>query len=250
MRKRARQFWFAFGFLTVLPGLGRIRVDNAETGGGSVFFPVVGLFLGLFPLGFGLWTGPSPLLRSVLICVSLIFMTRGIHADGVIDTFDGFLSNKREKTEILSVMRDSTAGALGVVSAFCLYLLKTALVYEALTTMEPRLITALMIPPVLARGPVAFCCALCGPADRSGMGGGFVRSVRVRHAATALLLSVLFCFRPSMWYASLLPVAAALLWWGWGLLCRRKIGGMTGDTIGAGIEIVETLGFALILVLP
>ena len=250
MRKLVRLFLFSFGFLTVIPGLGGVRLDGNETGGGSVFFPAVGLFLGLFPLGFGLWTGPSPLLRSVLISVSLIVMTRGIHADGVIDTFDGFLSNKRERAEILSVMRDSTAGALGMVSAFCLYLLKTALVYEALAGMEPSPVTALMIPPVLARGPVAFCCVLCGPADRSGMGGAFVRSVKVRHAAAALVLSVLFCFRTSMWYASLLPVAAALLWWGWGLLCRRKIGGMTGDTLGAGIEIVETLGFALILVLP
>lgn len=249
MRRPARLFFFAFGFLTVLPGLGKVRVDSSETGGASAFFPLVGLFLGLFPLGFGLLGGLSPLLRAVLTCVSLVFMTRGLHADGVIDTFDGFLSARRERAGILAVMRDSQAGALGVMSAFCLYLVKTALVYEALLNLETCGVTVLMIPPVLARGPVAFCSVLTGPADRSGKGGGFVMSVRPRHAAVALALTALFCFRPGMWYAPALAAAAALVWWIWGLLCGRRIGGMTGDTIGAGIEIVETAGFALLLVL-
>jgi cobalamin synthase len=54
-------------------------------------------------------------------------------------------------------------------------------------------------------------------------------------------------FRPNIPPALLLPAALLAFWLSWGFVCRAKIGGITGDTIGAGIEFAETLGLLLVL---
>lgn len=240
IRRSVQRLLFAFGFLTSLPGLGSVRAD---AGASSAFFPLVGAFLGICIFGMSFIT-LSPLSVAVFIVVFLLFATRGMHADGVLDTFDGFLSGRSEKDSILGIMKDSNVGALGFVSGFCIYLLKVVMVYEMLRV--PHLYRSLLIlPTVLSRGGVSLYCRAFQPASK-GMGTSFSSTIKIRHILLSFVIMELFSFRPSSLSVLILPCFILVLWMLWGIICRKKIGGFTGDTIGAGIEMTEVAGFALV----
>jgi adenosylcobinamide-GDP ribazoletransferase len=241
---------FAFGFLTIIPGLGSIDVDAEDAGKSSIFFPIVGLMIGGSVYLIRAIPVLTPLTRSIFINIFIILFTRGLHTDGVLDTFDGFLSGRRTDDEILSIMKDSRVGALGFVGTFFLYILKIAIVYEILLHIPYHQESLLLLPTVLSRGGVAFYSFLF-PAARVGssLGRSFASGVRLHHVIGSFLLSQIISIRLGVPFALLLPALIFLFWFLWGLVCRRKIGGITGDTIGAGIEFAECLGFILVLVM-
>jgi len=244
IRRAVKQLLFAFGFLTAIPGLGRAEAD---AGAASVFFPVVGVFLGGCIFGMS-YIRMSPLSIAVFIVIFLLMVTRGMHADGIIDTFDGFLSGRKEQKEILAVMKDSRVGALGFISAFSIYMLKIVILYEIVRHMPGAHRSLLILPPVLSRGGVALYCRAFPPAGK-GMGSAFSASIKTRHILISFLLMELFSFRYFNIMLLFLPVLMLALWMVWGMICRKKINGFTGDTIGAGIEMTEVAGFVLVFFL-
>ena len=155
MRKFFRQLFFAFGFLTIIPGLGKLKMRPDDTGRSVAFYPVVGLLIGLFLYLISLLPGLSPLTRSAIMVVFTLFFSRFIHADGFMDTMDGFLSGKKNQQDIIAVMRDSRTGALGFVSGFSIYVLKICLFYEILSTWAGGFPYYLFAVPALSRGGVA-----------------------------------------------------------------------------------------------
>jgi adenosylcobinamide-GDP ribazoletransferase len=254
MQGRIRKFFthlsLAFGFLSILPGLGRVQPEAGDLGKSSSFFPIVGLVIGMGLYLISLIPVISPLMRAVLSVLFMLGFTRGLHTDGVIDTFDGFLSGRRERDEILAVMKDARVGALGWVGAFSIYTLKIALIYEILLHIPTSHRSLIVLPPVLSRGGVAFYAFLFPPARRdSSLGKSFLEGVGLRELLVSVLLMVFISFRPAIPPALLLPAVVLCFWLGWGYTCRAKIGGITGDTIGAGIEFVEIVGFLLVLLL-
>jgi len=244
IRRSVKQLLFAFGFLTVIPGLGSVKAD---AGASSAFFPVVGAFLGCCIFGIS-FVGISPLSVAVFIVIFLIIATRGIHADGILDTFDGFLSGRTKQEEILSIMKDSRVGALGFISAFCIYVLKITILYEIARYIPGAHRSLLILPPVLSRGGVGLYCRIFPPAGK-GMGSSFASSIKTGHILTSFLIMELLSFRQFNVMILLLPVLILAFWVVWGIICRKKIGGFTGDTIGAGIEMTEVAGFALVFFL-
>ncbi len=254
MRRFFKELLFAFGFLTIIPGLGKIELEPEATGRSTVFYPLVGFTIGFLTSLVYLLRGLSPITISVLISVSILVFTRGIHADGLIDTFDGFLSAKRQKEEILSIMRDSSLGALGFISAFSLYLLKICLIFEILARIPNRFPNTFSFPLTfslalaLSRGGVSVASFLFPYAGgKEGLGKSFVSSVALKEALLSFLIMEILSFRRYCLLFLLLPPIVTLFWIFWGFICKWKIGGITGDTIGAGIELSEV--FCLILIL-
>jgi adenosylcobinamide-GDP ribazoletransferase len=248
-KKFITQLLFAFGFLSIIPGLGRVRPEADDIGKSSAYFALPGLLLGVLVYLLALIPGLSPFTRAVLAVLLLLGMTRGLHADGVIDTFDGFLSGKKGQ-DILQVMKDSRIGALGWVGAFGVYLLKVALLYEVLLHLPESHRSLLILPPVLSRGGVALHAYVFPPARREdSLGERFLQGVGLREVIVSIVLCELLSFRPALPPALMLPPAVLAFWMIWGLLCRWKIDGITGDTIGSGIEFAEVLGFVLVLLI-
>lgn len=121
----------AFGFLTVFKIPATIAMDGKEVSGSLLYFPMVGLMLGiiisssLFVLNLFL-----PLLLSVLLILVLeVSLTGAAHLDGLADMFDGVFSGKRDKDKILEIMKKSDVGVFGILSIVFLIILKTALIY-------------------------------------------------------------------------------------------------------------------------
>jgi adenosylcobinamide-GDP ribazoletransferase len=246
MKRLLKQLVFAYGFLTVIPGLGRITIAPEDTGRSTVFYPLVGLTIGLFYYPIWLLRALSPLSISVLLCVFTLAFTRALHADGLVDTFDGFLSGRREPEEILAVMRDSRQGALGFISAFCVYLLKIAFFYELLRSQPESFPFVLAVVPALSRGgvPLAGCLFSYAGGDK-GLGKSFVDSIRLPQAALSILLMLIISFSRIDPFRLLAVPLVCFFWVIWGCICRLKIAGLTGDTLGAGIELSEVVALVV-----
>ncbi|MHC4593839.1 MAG: adenosylcobinamide-GDP ribazoletransferase, partial [Planctomycetota bacterium] len=123
-----KQFLIALQFLTILPINIRSEVNEKDFGNSLLYFPVVGILIGLVLCTAAFLFSVLPnLVVGVIILIISIVITGAIHLDGFADTCDGFYGSK-PKDKILEIMRDSRVGTMGVVGVVCLLLLKFTLI--------------------------------------------------------------------------------------------------------------------------
>ncbi len=248
MKKFFRQLLFAFGFLTIIPGLGKLKIKPDDTGKSVVFYPVVGLLIGLFLYLISLLPGLLPLTRSAIMVVFTLIFSRFIHADGFMDTMDGFLSGRKMPRDIIAVMRDSRTGTLGFVSGFSIYILKICLFYEIISKWAGGFPYYLFAAPALSRGGVAISGYMFPYAGgEKGLGRSFVSSIGLFQASVSFLLMGIISFNRDNILSLISAPAVSAFGIIWGLVCMKKIGGITGDTLGAGIEMSELFYLALFI---
>lgn len=246
-----KRFLAALGFLTVLPLPAAWRGEEGDLSRSVWFFPVVGLLIGLLTAGIAelLEEVFPPLVLSVLLVIWLEAVHGGLHMDGLSDTADGFLSpHGRER--VLEIMKDSRIGAFGCMAICGALALKTAALFSLPADLQ---IKAVLMAPLAGRCAMVLMMVFLRPARKEGLGSFFSRSRSPWEAIGAMILlgAVGWCAAGS---ASLFIAAAVLIVTGlFGWACRRRIGGYSGDTVGAAGEIVETatlLIFSINLSLP
>ncbi|MFA4888153.1 MAG: adenosylcobinamide-GDP ribazoletransferase [Candidatus Omnitrophota bacterium] len=234
----------ALQFLTVLPFKIRTEIKDEDYARSLIYFPVVGLTIGsilsLVPLCCGFL--PVPVV-GVIVLILLTFITGALHLDGFADTCDGFYGSK-PKEEILRIMRDTRIGAMGIVGVTLLLLLKFSLIISI-----PR--DALWRPLVLmccfSRWVQAAGCLLPYARDE-GKAGLFIKYARKRDIViaglfTALVSYALFSLKGiAIFFSSLIPALLFIRY------AKTRIGGMTGDTLGAVSEIAEVSTLFSILI--
>lgn len=238
-------FLIALQFLTILPVKIKSEITPGDSGRSLVFFPIVGMLIGalliliLYLFGFL----PYPVV-IVLILAASIFLTGGIHLDGFADTCDGLFGIKT-KERALEIMRDSHVGTMAVVWLVILLLLKFTLL---ISVPKENLWRFLLLMPMFGRWTQVLACSLSIYAREQGKAKYFIESAGKKEIfiATLYILAVfLFLMRLKgliILLFSLLPVFLCINY------IKNKIGGMTGDTIGAVNEISEValLFFGLI----
>ncbi|MGA2598097.1 MAG: adenosylcobinamide-GDP ribazoletransferase [Bryobacteraceae bacterium] len=233
----------AIAFLTRLP-VGRIAAFNAEDVSHSAgWFPVVGLLLGaIYALAAFLLKGHLPLaIVAVLLVILDALATGALHFDGLADTADGFGGGKNRE-DILRIMRDHAIGSYGGVAIVTLVALKVA-AYAALLKQSVW-IAALILTPALGRWSILLLTAALPYARTSasvveGMGK---RSLLWGTLTIAAGLAATVSIRSCLATAGVAIVTAAF-----GLYCRRRIGGITGDTLGANLQLCECVALLLFI---
>ena len=227
----------ALGFLTVIPVPSRQEVAPGELGRATIWFPLVGLLVGLMLAGLD-WCGRTlwdPSVASGLIIAGSLLLTGGLHLDGFMDSADAFFSH-RDRAGMLAVMKDSRAGALGAAAAVALLLIKFAAYARLAGLAHWRLIAAV---PMLGRVGMVLALACFPYAREEGTGAGFAAGTRVRHAAAAGIIALAAAFGllhvQGLALAGGAAVAALLC----GVYWLRRLGGLTGDIYGAINEVVE-----------
>lgn len=234
-------------FLTVLPVPRRWCGESQDLERSIVWFPPIGLLLGVLVASFD--AGVNALLpalpASVLTVLAMVAISGALHLDGLADTADGFLSS-RPRERILEIMRDSRVGPMGVLAIVGMLLLKVA----AVASLAPaaRFGTLLLLPLAGRVAPVLMMSTL-QYVRAAGLGTAFQRQRTVFPPLFAVALLAGACFLA----ADLAGLAAAAAAVGvtalFALWCRAKIGGYTGDTLGAACELAEAVPALVVLML-
>ncbi len=230
----------AFQFLSICPLVCRIPCNERQIGRSVVWFPLLGLLAGGVAAGVG-WAAAhwfTPLVASVMSVLVLMAVSGGLHADGLADTADGFLSS-RPRERVLEIMRDSRIGAMGVLALLGVFSLKCAALVSVPTAYHWEI---LLLMGLAGRCSMVLQLSWLPYARKDGgLCSVFVRYRSLLDPWLAVLVlglggwgiagkEGLFMMAGS--------VVAILIFSAW---CRRKIGGFTGDTLGAGCEIVELI---------
>ncbi len=210
-----------------------------------VGFPLAGLAIGLLLALFDcLITSIWPLpVAAALDVVLLAVITGGFHLDGLADTADG-LYGQRERERKLAIMKDSRVGAMGLIAVVCGLITKTV----ALGAVNETRFLALCIVPAYARGAMIFGMRFLEYArGEEGTGSAFfetpVSLMHFRYLLIPVVLSLFLGWRGLVMNLFFVIVIAALL-----MFYKRKMGGITGDMLGAMAEIMETALFLALCV--
>ncbi|MEN2505483.1 adenosylcobinamide-GDP ribazoletransferase [Stutzerimonas stutzeri] len=231
-----QSFLIALQFLTSLP----VRLDRMPepqaVGRSLLYYPLVGLLLGamLWLVGAVFENASAPLLAALLL-TGWVALTGGLHLDGLADSADAWLGGFGDRERTLTIMKDPRSGPLAVVVLVLLLLLKFVALWTLLAT-DQRL--ALLLAPLLGRSAL-LGLFLTTPYVRPG-GLGQVLAEQMPRDTSRIALGgvVLACLAlgSSGWLA--LAATVGVGWLSRRAMCRR-IGGTTGDTAGALLELVE-----------
>lgn len=238
-----RLFWATLSFMSRLPVPHRwsrgLEVEKYVRG--IVTFPLVGLLLGalsgLVFMALQSWCGLP--LAALFTVLALALLTGGFHLDGLADTCDGVFS-ARSRERMLEIMRDSrlgTHGGLGLVFV----LLAKVLVISELALRGTPMLAALAAACAAGRGCAVLLMYGHRYAREEGLGNLFIGKVNGAQAAVTLGLALAFAVvlfgGSGLWAMLVTAVGIYFL----GQLLRRTLGGQTGDTLGAAIELGEVI---------
>ena len=241
-------------FLTRIPLRVNWPVGAPEVGRAAAFFPLVGAGIGALQSSF-LWASlrlgyhasdlfghrvllPSSVL-SVLLTALSVWITRALHLDGLADMADGF-GGGTTRQDVLRIMREHVIGSFGTIAVALVLLLK----FTSITALIERgqALPYLIIAPALARASVVVL-GFALPYARSeegGLGGSleYIGPLElILSSLTALALLMLIGWRRGAVCLLLVLLVCLVI----ARICLRRIGGITGDTLGANTEICEAL---------
>lgn len=237
-------FLLALEFLTIARFRPFRPEDTRTLARSQAYFPAIGLLLGLGLAGADRLLAPllPALLLNAVLVVLLIVVTGGLHLDGLGDTADGVFGGHGPE-ERLAIMKDPRLGSYGMLAIASLLLLKWA----ALASLtSPWRIAGLLVAPTLARWSVVAAIAAVPYGRQGGLWVEFHRQAWpapvVVAGGTALVVAlVAFGIGGLALLGAGTVVALGMVVW-----FKRLLGGLTGDTYGAVLEVTETLVLILV----
>ena len=249
IRDEIDTFWQAIRFMTRLPVPARIGHGDGGLDRSARYFPAVGLVVGaiaalVFALAACVWPKTLAVAASM---ASTLYLTGAFHEDGWCDMVDGF-GGGWSKQRILEIMKDSRIGSYGVVAVIVLLLAKfCALVEIDLADVTLALIAGHAVSRLCATSVLHGLDYVRAEGKAKPLGASQPRGDLVVGALTALV--PLLFMRPAQALAGALLAALATLWLA--RLYKRRIGGYTGDCLGATQQLAEVaFYFGLLCRLP
>ena len=234
-----RAFACALGFLTRIPAP-RVAYTPEVLGLAAGFFPLVGLLLGGLSSGLLWLLGERALhpLWTVGFLALHALASGALHLDGLSDLADGLGGSRGDRARALEIMRDPHIGAFGVVALVLFLGAKGFALHDVLR--HPRAAWILLAAPVVARFVAVVLLAFIPSARPDGLAVSF----RERCGTPSLLLAVATTLGVVYWTGLRPPwgvaVGVGLLV---GLLVAWRLRGITGDVIGAAVELSELAFF-------
>ena len=236
-----RPFWIALQFLTRLPVPSQGHISPDEQGRSVLFYPVVGGVIGLAMI-LTAWLAQSQphILAAALILAVWVVVTGGFHLDGLADSVDGWIGGQGDYEATMRIMKDSFCGPMGLTAVVVVLMVK----FAALNVVLDHGNWAwLLVPPLLARAAVVALFRWTPYVRAQGL--GHAQADRLPHDGVSWVLGGSALLIVGWGALMVLLVAGLFFFWARQTMVRR-LGGTTGDTAGAMVEMMELL---LLLVL-
>lgn len=221
-------------FLTRIPIKVSYKFEKEDFVKGIVLMPLVGLIIGSILWGFSF---VDKFIDRPIICLFIwviyIWITGGLHIDGLSDSIDGLFSN-RDRERTLEIMKDSRVGAFGVLSIILVLALNVMLTYY----IDFKL---LLLVPVVGRSCALLSCSISKYARKgAGMGKDFIEYCGFKEGLVSVLFPIIIIL-VTFNYKIIIPVLITILFTMFIVkYIKDRLDGMTGDTIGFIIEITQT----------
>ncbi|HHV65315.1 MAG TPA: adenosylcobinamide-GDP ribazoletransferase [Peptococcaceae bacterium] len=234
----------AFSFLTAIP-LPMLEWKEQRIKFLPVLMPLVGLGIG--SLGYCLFClldnfAFSVFSKAVIMALFYPFITGGLHLDGLMDTADAYFSRQSIEQK-LKIMKDSRVGAFAVITLISLLLLKVAFFSELFLAGRERAYLLLFIP-VSSRIVQAVMLCSFPYAKEDGLAVMFGKNQRkgvIYTLSLFLAITAGFIYLLDGFYSLLLPLGLILFTGFYYFFARKNFGGITGDIVGAYVELAELL---------
>jgi adenosylcobinamide-GDP ribazoletransferase len=236
----------ALGFLTRLPVAP--REWSADTWQASLaWYPIAGLVIGLCVVA-AAWLAQcffDPLLAAALTVLVMCLLTGGLHLDGLADSADAWMGAPGDRERTLRILKDVHAGSAAIWAVTLLLITKTlaiaALLTAFLTETSGAILCGLLLAPAVARltAPVLFVCTPYARREGglgSHLSGDSIGLPCVLAAAAIVALTVMSA---GPLHTAVLIISQVLLFVACRAAMMRRLGGTTGDTAGALVEISE-----------
>ena len=273
-------FWYAMAFLTRIPSVNlskALKENNKSISQNSLYFyPIVGMIIGFIlffiyavctwqvgqtssvnmngllvnggGIGGAIGFDSSSLLIAALMLTGWCLITGGLHLDGLADAADAWVGGYGDKQRTLDIMKDPTVGPMGAMLVVLVLLVKFAALVVLVDKFDDFLLLgALIAVPMLARFSILPLFYFTDYVREQGLGTDLKRSISMAMllllTAICAILSVIFLQQKTM---LVLILFVAILLWTRNIMIQR-IGGTTGDTAGALIEIQEALLLAALV---
>lgn len=238
-----RSFLIALRFLTRLPVPEPDGVEAVEVGRSILFYPLAGVIIGLILVALNRVLEPIPgILHAALLLAVWVSVTGVLHLDGLADSADAWIGGTGDRERTLTIMKDPSCGAAALVVVVVVLIIKFAALQSL--SME-RNGWVLIVVPAVARTQIPLLFLTTPYIRPSGMGAPLAEHLPRRAAAAIILMAALlvltFTRLVGLW---LLAATAAVYLILRGMMMSR-IGGTTGDTAGAIVELTETLLLAV-----
>lgn len=245
-------FWYALALLSRIPTPFIKRTDAPVASASLWFYPIVGGVLGalLLVAVAGLLcikADAANLLLAAILLALWVWFSGAMHIDGLADCADAWVGGLGDRERTLAIMKDPRSGPMAIAVVMVVLLLKFAALYALLSAAKfdaginwPLLMVGLMLVPMLARSSLLVIMKCLPYAREQGMVSQFKNGLPLW--ALLLIVSALSALvilsMPSAW-----PLLLAF-----GLFCvlayrvlKQRLGGYTGDTLGAIVELQEVL---------
>jgi len=228
-------FLIAVQFLTRIPVPLSIAADKRTVGGSLLFYPLVGLILGLALAGLNIvFTDAPAMLRAALVLATWVLLTGALHLDGLADSADAWIGGFGNRKRTLAIMKDPYCGPAAVVTLIIVLLIK----FAALHNLDVRNWLALALIPMLARAAIPLLFLTTPYVRAGGLGSALASEISSAGVVFVLVLVVTLTALSGitgLWLLLVLAGTFVLL----RALMMQRLGGTTGDTAGALIETSE-----------
>lgn len=242
-------FLLMIQFLTRIPVKKSLPCEKEDFRRGASMFALVGLILGSIQWGVFYICSKifPPNVTAAFVILVGILLIGGLHQDGLGDIFDGFFSFKGDKEKIIEIMKDSRVGTFAVLALIFDILIK----YSALSfIIENNMSYAIIITPIISRSSTVLLFLIGKTAKKKGTGNLFIGNISLKEFIINFILMIIPCVLLVGYKYTLIVIPISFIGTlGLLNLCNRKIGGITGDCLGANNEIVEMFAMLVFVAL-
>lgn len=235
-----RAFVLALQLLTRLPvPLPGSPPQLREFGLSVLFFPAVGLVIGVLLAGLhaALWLTDPGVLAGLILAV-WVLLTGGLHLDGLADTADAWIGGQGDRGRTLAIMKDPRSGPLAIV-AVVLVLLNKFAALEFLLVGDAYAV--LLFAPTLGRAFVVLLLITTPYVRSDGLGSPYVQYLPQSSCGVLLVLVSAVAVASLGWQGGALLGALGVGFLGMRRWLLNRLGGVTGDILGAACELAETV---------